>query len=189
MNWIQTKQALSSFRDYLVTQSRRNLSLRGIKSNSKLYKSIKGIVRLKRNRDALGRFSGGSMPALDIYMTQYAKYVDGGVKGTHDKDTDRNQKRYKFNPSKKAIDYDAAEAFVNRKRIRLRDSKGRFLNKRQTVRGIASAIHAKGIKRSLFLTKPFNRGYKKLVNNVAEGAANDITNEMVKQIKLRINGN
>lgn len=189
MNWIQTRQALNSFRSYLVSQSRRNLSLRGIKSSSKLWKSIKGIVSLKRNRNALGRFSGGVVPVLDIYMTQYAKYVDGGVKGTHDKDMDANQKRYKFNPTKKAINYDAAEAFVNRKRIRLRDSKGRFLNKRQTVRGIAAAIHAKGIKRSLFLTKPFNRGYKKLVNNVVDGAANDITNEMVKQIKLRINGN
>jgi len=189
MNWTQTIQALKAFRKYLITQSRRNLSLNGIKSSSKLYKSIKGVVALKRNRDRLGRFSGGSMPELDVFMTKYAKFVDGGVKGTHDKDSNANQKRYKFNPSKKAIDYGAAEAFVNKKRIRLRDSKGRFLNKRQTIRGIAAAIHAKGIKRSLFLTKPFQKGYKRLVNNVAEGAANDITNNMVKFIKLQINGN
>lgn len=186
MNWTQTIQALEGFRDYVIKQSRRNLSLRGIGSSKKLYKSLRGIVNLRQNRDSLGRFSSGFMPNLDLYMTNYAKFVDLGVKGTNDKDSDRGLKKFKFNPSKKAIDYDAARAFVNQNNIRLRTKKGRFLSKERTVRGIAAAIHSKGIKRSLFFTKPFNRGYKRAVKQIHEGAANDITNEMVKFIKIRL---
>lgn len=186
MQWTQTIQALEAFRDYVIKQSRRNLSLRGIGSSKKLYKSLRGIVNLRQNRDSLGRFSSGFTPNLTIFMTKYAKYVDLGVKGTHDKDSDALRKPFKFNPSKKAIDYDAARAFVNQNRIQLRNKKGRFLSKERTVRGIAAAIHAKGIKRSLFFTKPFNKGYKRYIKAIHEGAANDITNEMVKYIKLRL---
>jgi hypothetical protein len=183
MNWKETKIALLNYRDYVISQSKRNLSLRKM-GNSKLYKSLRGVVLNQRNR--LGQFTSGS-PELTFYMNYYGKFVDEGVKGTKDTDIDRNSKPNKFDKNKKFVNLSAVESFMNKKRIRLRGKDGKFTRgSRNSIKfAIARSIHQKGIKRSLFFTKPLLRRQKMYYDQIHEGAANDVTNHIVKLIETK----
>jgi len=183
LNWKETRIGLLNYRDYVIKQSRRNLSIIKMR-NSSLYKSLRGLVM--NSRDSLGRFSSG-MPQLTFYMNDYGKFVDEGVRGTNDKDINRGSKPNKFNSSKSMINLGAVERFMGKKRIRLRGSDGKFTkgNLKSLKFAIAKSIHQKGIKRSLFFTRPFDKKALKYDNQVHEGAANDITNHIVKLIETK----
>lgn len=118
-------------------------------------------------------------------MNYYGKFVDEGVKGTKDTDVDRNLKPNKFDKNKKFINLRAVEQFIGKKRIKLRDKQGKFTrgNKNSLKFAIARSIHQKGIKRSLFFTKPLLRRQKLYDNQIVEGAANDVTNYIVRLIE------
>lgn len=184
MNWTNTIAALTRYRDYVIKFSRNNLTRQGIGSSSRLYKTLKGIISNKFNRDARGRFTGGQFPSLTFFMESYGNFVDQGVKGTNDKDSNRMAKPYKFNKSKKMINLGAVESFIGKRGLRARGKNGRFTSKMSLKFAIAKSIHQKGIKRSLFFTKPLEKGWKRAVNDITAGAADDMTHKLVKDLKI-----
>ena len=66
--------------------------------------------------------------------------------------------------------------WVQRKKFQFRDKEGKFLSYEQTARTIIRSIWNKGIKPSMFFTKPFEKYYKKLPKEVTEKYALDMVN-------------
>jgi len=157
-----TKQVLEAYKKYVIQQARSNLS-KGNKNVSKeLYNNIKVEILFEKDYFLLG-FS----------MPDYGFYQDEGVKGADPSQVSKNAKikgqqapnsRFKFKtkrPPSKPL-----EEWAKQKNIRLRDAKGKFTKGSYKTIGIiiAKNIWARGIKPSLFFTKPFEDGYKKYID-------------------------
>lgn len=174
LNWERTRYALEEYKTYVIREARKNLQRNRMGRNTRLYKSLRGIVALKQNRDLRGRFGSGKQPQLTFEMNYYGKFVDKGVKGTKENAVN---KPFSFKKSKKMVNIGAIENFVAKKGIRSRKRKS-------LIFAIAKSIHQKGIKRSLFFTKPLERRKKRYTDKIAAGAADDIALEFVKQLKI-----
>jgi hypothetical protein len=161
-NLKEVKQVLKRFKDYVIQQSRSNLSKDKKNFTKGLYNSIKGEVVSEDNYSIVG-FS----------MEYYGQFVDKGVKGKDPSKVSPNAKikgqqapnspysfKSKLPPSKPLAEW------AKKKNIRLRDSKGKFKQGNYDTIGIIIArnIFARGIKPSLFFTKPFEAGYKKYID-------------------------
>ena len=73
--------------------------------------------------------------------------------------------------------------YVKRKGIQFRDKKtGRFLSYESTAYLISRSIYHKGIKPSLFFTKPFEAAFKRLPDDLVQAYSIGLE----KQIQLNI---
>lgn len=151
--------ALRNFAKYVVQQSRSNLS-KGKKNVSKsLYNSIDYNLEVNQNQFTLG-----------FIMDEYGMYQDKGVSGTQKKYNTPFKYTNKMPPIKPLADW------AKFKNIRLRDNKGKFKKGNYQTIGflISRSIFKKGIKPSLFFTKPFEQAFQNLPNQVTEAFGSDI---------------
>jgi hypothetical protein len=155
------KDSLNKFAKYVVQQSRSNLT-KGKKNISKsLYNSIDYDLTVSPNS-----FS------LSFIMDEYGMYQDKGVSGTEKKYNTPFKYTNKMPPIKPLADW------AKFKNIRLRDAKGKFAKGNYKTIGflISRSIYRKGIKPSLFFTKPFERSFKNLPDEVVKAFALEIEN-------------
>lgn len=153
-----TKQSLENFRKYVSSQARRNLT-RLDKNNSKgLYKRLDGVLNVSPNSIQLSWDLG------------YGNFQDKGVSGTEKKYDTPYSYKSKMPPIKPLSDW------AKRKGIRLRDEQGKFQKGNYKTIGflIARSIFRKGIKPSLFFTKPFEQAYKNLPDQLIEAYGLDV---------------
>jgi hypothetical protein len=153
------KDSLNKFAKYVVLQSRTNLT-KGKKNVSKsLYNSIDYDLTVSPNS-----FS------LSFIMDEYGMYQDKGVSGTEKKYNTPFKYTNKMPPIKPLADW------AKFKNIRLRDEKGKFAKGNYKTIGflISRSIYRKGIKPSLFFTKPFERSFKNLPDEVVKAFALEI---------------
>ena len=118
-------------------------------------------------------------------MEDYGKYQDLGVKGTRSGQSVGKkyygQSAREFKYTNKMPPPSALDRFTIRKGIAPRDSKGRFVGRSLKTVGyqksltflIARSIYAKGIKPSLFFTKPFMKYFKNLPDLIEQAVGND----------------
>jgi hypothetical protein len=142
---LETEKELKKFRDYVIKESRSNLTRLKKNSSKKLYNSLKGEYKLMANS-----FS------LYFSMEDYGTFQDKGVNGKRSVYTTA----YKFGtkmPPPKALD-----KWIVRKGIAPKDKQGRFISRKSLQFLIARSIYFNGIKPSLFFTKPFEAAYKQL---------------------------
>ena len=150
---LETEKELKKFRDYVIKESRSNLTKLKKNSSKKLYNSLKGEYKLMANS-----FS------LYFSMEDYGTFQDKGVNGKRSVYTTA----YKFGtkmPPPKALD-----KWIVRKGIAPRTKSGKFTGRTISAVGfrksiqflIARSIYYNGIKPSLFFTKPFEAAYKRL---------------------------
>jgi len=161
-NLTSTKEVLEAYKKYVIQQARSNLS-KGNKNVSKqLYNNIKGEILSENDYFLLG-FS----------MPDYGFYQDEGVKGADPSQVSKNAKikgqqapnsRFKFKTKRPPSSL--IEVWAKQRNIRLRDEKGKYKKGNYKSIGIiiAKNIWARGIKPSLFFTKPFEDGYKKYID-------------------------
>lgn len=158
---LRTQEALEDFKRYVIQQARTNLTKGKKNVDKKLYNSLQGFVE--------------KSPAgfrLYFEMEDYGMFQDKGVSGKKRKyDTPFSYK------NKKPPIGPLAE-WAKKKNIRLRDKQGRFKKGNYNTIGflISRSIFEKGIKPSLFFTKPFERAFKRLPEDLAEAFGNDIKN-------------
>ena len=152
-----TYQVLNNFKKFVVQQSRSRLSKGKKNVNGKLYKSIDGEVKVNPNS-----FS------LSFSMEDYGVYQDKGVSGT--------KKKYNtpFSYTSKRPPRKTLEEWISKRRFQFRDKKGKFLSYQSMSFLIQRSIFEKGIKPSLFFTKPFEQGFKKLPDEIVEAYGLDI---------------
>jgi hypothetical protein len=141
----ETLKALQKFRDIVVNEAKANLRSQGKDASGKLSNSIQGEVKEMLN-------------SIGVYfnMEPYGNFQDKGVSGTKRKFNTPYSYTTKMPPPSKL------DKWIVRKGIAPRDAKGKFQSRKGIQFAIARSIFYKGIKPSLFFTKPFEKAFKTL---------------------------
>ena len=161
LNKEETQKQLDKFRKYVIQQAKSNLSKSKKNSSKKLYDSINGVSKVNPN-------------SISLYfeMFDYGVFQDKGVSGLKKK----HNTPYSFKKGVASRQMLAnLDKWIVRKGIAPRDAKGRLMNRQGLKFAIAKSIFNKGIKASLFFTKPFEKAYKNLPNELISAYGLDIT--------------
>ena len=170
----EVQKLLDDFRDKVIKEAKQGLP----RDTGTLANSLKSYVKESPNS-----------VQITFQMKGYGWFQDRGVKGVK---SGKSLSGYRFGTGSgedggltKGINQ-----WVQRKKFQFRDKQGKFLSYEQTARTIIRSIWNKGIKPSMFFTKPFEKYYKKLPKQVTEKYAldmvnlfNTITDENFKKLK------
>jgi len=180
----KARRVMDGYKRYVIAQSKANLTRgrtsRGKKSShkvsGKLYKSLKGFVSSKMNRDIKGKFTGGSaMPSVTFEMAHYGKFLDEGVRGSKSNYIVNAKSPNKFRNGKKTVPVGPIRKWLKKKGL----SQGLAFV-------IARSIYEKGIKKTGFFEKPFNKRYKVTMRAYHNAIADDIQKNFANQITNRL---
>ena len=173
MQKAEVQKALERFRNHVVSVSKRNLTNGGKNVSKKLYNSIKGDVKAMPNS-----------LSLQFSMEDYGAYQDLGVKGKNSiSKAPDSPFRFGKGTGKKGGLTEGIKEWVRKRRFQFKDKKtGRFLSYESTAFLITRGIYNKGIRPSMFFTKPFEAAYKNLPNELVESFALDAQKLFDQQI-------
>lgn len=167
------KKAMEKYAKYVVQQARSNLSKGKNNASKQLYNSLS--YEVKQNRTSGGQFATGYN--AEFFMEEYGTYQDLGVHGVKSSYVENRKSPFKYTtkqPPTKAFD-----KWIKIKGIKGRDKKtGRFITDQSLKFLIAKSIKNKGIRASLFFTKPFEAGINKYGDEIAGGFADDILKQL-----------
>jgi hypothetical protein len=149
MKQSELQKELNKFRNYVINESQKNLSKLG-KDGGKLYDSID--ARVKANQNSF---------EMEFTMEQYGLYQDKGVSGTERKFNTPYKYTTKAPPPKAFDKWAVKKGLAPRKN-------GKFTSRKSLQFALSRHIFKKGIKPSLFFTKPFESAFKKLPNDLVE---------------------
>jgi len=160
MQLKDTQDALNAFGKYVVQQSRSKLTQSNKNVSKRLYESLGYELKVMPNSFSMA-----------FLMENYGEYQDKGVSGTEVK----YNTPYKY--TNKMPPPSAFSQWVVRKGLKgTRDASGRFVSRKGLQFAIAKSIFKKGIKPSLFFTKPFEEAFKNLPNDIVEAYGLDVEN-------------
>jgi len=160
------RDELNKFAKYVIQQSRSNLT-KGKKNASKeLYNSLDYDI---------SQSSGTT--SMSFNMADYGKFQDRGVSGTEKKYNTPYSYKSKMPPVK------AFDKWVVRKGLAPRGKGGKFASREGIKFAIAKSIYKKGIRPSMFFTKPFEAAFERLPNELVEAYSIGLE----KQIQVNIN--
>lgn len=164
-NKSYTKTSLEGFRDYIVKQSKSNLTRKGKNVSKSLYNSISGNVKVSANSIE-----------LDFQMEEHGLYIDQGVKGkTSSAKAPNSPFKFGTGTGKKGGLTKGIENWVKRRRFQFKDRQtGKFMSYEQTARLITRSVYNKGIAPTEFFTKPFEAGFKRLPEFIIEAYGLDV---------------
>lgn len=146
---IEVRKELEKFKNAVIKESRNNLKTMRKDTFGKLSKSLKGQVKVSKNSFE-----------FDFLMEEYGMYQDKGVSGTKKKYNTPYKYTNKMMPTR------VLDKWIVKKGIAPRNEKGKFISRQGLKFAIAKKIFYNGIKPSLFFTKPFEKYYKKLPNQL-----------------------
>ena len=158
---------LDDFKDKVITQAKSNL-----KSTGALKSSLRGYVKESKNSIQ-----------ISFEMEDYGAFVDQGVKGnkSSNKGNKQSQSPFKFGTNSSLIGKAKGgmsgimTKWVKQKGFQWKDKKtGRFMSYKSMGYIIARSIYSKGLKPSLFFTKPFEKYYNQLPDELMEMFALDM---------------
>lgn len=149
MKQSELQKELDKFKNYVISESQKNLRKLG-KDGGKLYDSIQ--ARVKANPNSF---------EMEFTMEEYGLYQDKGVSGTEKK----YNTQYKY--TTKAPPPKAFDKWIVRKGLAPRKN-GKFQTRKGLQFALSRYIFKKGIKPSLFFTKPFEKAYKKLPQDLVD---------------------
>ena len=141
---------LNDFRDNVIREAKKNLLSQN--TSGRLSKSLNSVVKESKNSIQ-----------ISFEMEDYGFYQDRGVQGTKGgKSLDGYKYTNKMPPPK------AFDKWNVKKGIAPRDKKGKFIKRKSLNFLIATSVFEKGIKPTLFFTKPFEKFYKRLPQELVE---------------------
>jgi hypothetical protein len=141
-----TKEYLNAFAKYVIQQSRSNLSKQNKNVDKKLYNSLDKEIEV-----------GANSFRLAFLMEDYGTFQDKGVSGT--------QKKYNTPFSYKS---------KMKRRFQFRKDNGKFMSYQSTAFLVRNGIFKNGIKPSLFFTKPFEKAFERLPDELIEAYGLDV---------------
>ena len=156
-NKEQTKKYLNDFAKYVIQQSRSNLSKQGKNVDKTLYNSLDREIEVSANSFR-----------LSFLMEDYGAFQDQGVSGTKRKYNTPFSYKSKRPPLKPITDW------VTKRRFQFRKENGKFMSYKSTAYLIAGGILKNGIKPSLFFTKPFEKAFERLPDELVEAYGLDV---------------
>lgn len=157
----EVQKLLDDFRDKVIAEAKQGLP----RDTGGLAKSLKSYVKESPNSIQ-----------ISFSMNEYGWYQDRGVKGVS---SGKSLSGYQFGTGsgQKGGLTKGINQWVQRKQIQFRNKEtGQFMSYEQTARTIIRSIWRKGIKPSMFFTRPFEKYYKKLPKEVTEKYALDMVN-------------
>jgi hypothetical protein len=160
-----TNKYLNEFAKYVIQQSRSNLTKGGKNNQKKLYNSLDKEIEV-----------GANSFRLAFLMEDYAEFVDKGVQGkTSSTKAPNSPFRFGSGTGKKGGLTQGIDKWVQQKRIQFRNKEtGKFLSYKSTSYLITRSIYNKGIKPSLFFTKPFEKAFGRLPDELVEAYGLDV---------------
>lgn len=167
-NLEHTQKTLEKFRDYVIQQSRSNLTRGGKNVSKQLYNGIKGNVKVNANSFE-----------LEFDMPIYGQFQDKGVKGSNPsaiKNGVQKAPNSPFSFKKSMISTKALDKWTVKKGLAERNKEGKFLSRKSLKFALAKSIASQGLRPSLFFTKPFEAGYKKYIDE-------DLINEFALDVE------
>ena len=153
-----TKEYLNAFAKYVIQQSRSNLTKQGKNVDKKLYDSLDKEIEV-----------GANSFRMAFLMEDYGAYQDKGVSGT--------QKKYDtpFSYKSKRPPLKPIQDWVTKRRFQFRNREtGKFMSYKSTAFLITKGIFKNGIKPSLFFTKPFEKAFERLPDELVEAYGLDV---------------
>ena len=159
------RDELNKFAKYVIQQSRSNLTKGKNNASKELYNSLGYEVS-----------KSAKSTSLAFNMADYGTFQDRGVSGTEKKYNTPYSYTTKMPPRK------AFDKWIVRKGIAPRGKGGKFLSRQSLQYLIARAVYKKGIKPSLFFTKPFEAAFKRLPDDLVQAYSIGLE----KQIQLNI---
>ena len=178
MELENVQKVLDDFRDNVIKEAKKGMP----RSSGALAKSLKSYVKESKNSIQ-----------ISFTMDNYGWFQDEGVKGKDPSKVSPNAKirgqqapnsDYKFGSKRYSGTWgkfvQSLAVWAKKKNIRLRDEKGKFKkgNYNTIANIIAGNIYNRGIKPSLFFTKPFEKYFKRLPEELLEKYGLDLENSM-----------
>ena len=156
----EVQKYLDEFKRSIISEAKRNL--RKQKTTGDLSKSLKS--RVKESPNSI---------EITFQMKPYGFFQDQGVKGTERGKSLSNfkYKKGKENaPPPRVFDKWAIKKLPQA----TRNSKGQFVSRKSLTFALSRHIQKNGIKPTLFFTKPFEKHFKKLPEEIIERYKLDI---------------
>ena len=153
------KKALEKYAKYVIQQSRSNLTKKKNNASKQLYNSLE--YRIQGDK-------------ISFLSEDYGEYLDKGVKGAKSTYPESSASPFKYTtkqPPSKVFD-----KWSIRKGIAPRDKQGKFVSRQSLNFLIARSIKNKGIRATLFFTKPFERGLDLYGDEIVAGYLEDKLN-------------
>lgn len=153
-----TKEYLNAFAKYVIQQSRSNLTKQNKNVDKKLYDSLDKEIEV-----------GANSFRMAFLMEDYGTYQDKGVSGT--------QKKYNtpFSYKSKKPPLKPITQWVTKRRFQFRNKEtGKFMSYKSTAFLVRNGIFKNGIKPSLFFTKPFEKAFERLPDELIEAYGLDV---------------
>jgi hypothetical protein len=155
------EEALEEYAKYVIQQSRSNLTKKGINASSNLYKSLE--YKIEKGK-------------VSFLSANYGVFQDQGVRGKNAYYSQSAESPYRFGTGtgKKFGLREGIAKWIKQKGIKGRDKKtGRFITDKSLTYLISRSIYDKGIRATMFFTKPFEAALPKFEDLMAEGFIED----------------
>jgi hypothetical protein len=155
----QIYKALDRFVKHVTSRAKANLTNKDRNVSRRLYDSIKGEITINSERTT-----------VKFFMEKYGDYQDQGVKGKNSSAKAPNSP-FKFGSGrgKKGGLTQSIQKWVEARRFQFKDRKtGKFMSYRSTAWVITRSIYSKGLKPTLFFTKPYQAALKNLPDELAK---------------------
>ena len=153
------KKALEKYAKYVIQQSRSNLTKKKNNASKQLYNSLEY------------RIQGDKIPFLS---EDYGQFIDKGVKGSKSTYPESSASPFKY--TTKQPPSSVFDKWSIRKGIAPRDKQGKCVSRQSLNFLIARSIKNKGIRATLFFTKPFERGLDLYGDEIVAGYLEDKLN-------------
>jgi hypothetical protein len=166
LNNKNTKEYLNAFAKYVIQQSRSNLTKQNRNSSKKLYNSLDSEIEV-----------GANSFRLSFLSEDYLKFIDKGVQGSNPSGIKNGVQKAPNSPYKfksKMIPTKVLDKWVIKKGIAPRNKSGKFLSREGIKFALAKSIALQGIKPSLFFTKPFEKAFERLPDELVEAYGLDV---------------
>jgi len=150
------KKALEKYAKYVIQQSRSNLTKKKNNASKQLYNSLE--YRIQGDK-------------ISFLSEKYGEYLDKGVKGSKSTYPESSASPFKY--TTKQPPSSVFDKWSIRKGIAPRDKKGKFVSRQSLNFLIARSIKNKGIRATLFFTKPFERGLDLYGDEIVAGYLED----------------
>ena len=152
-------KALDRFVKHVTSRAKANLTNGDRNVSKRLYNSIKGEVTINSERTT-----------VKFFMEKYGDFQDQGVKGKNSSAKAPNSP-FKFGSGrgKEGGLTESIQKWVEARRLQFKDRKtGKFMSYRATAFLITRSIYSKGLKPTLFFTKPYQAALKNLPQELAK---------------------
>ena len=153
-----TREYLNAFAKYVIQQSRSNLTKKNKNVDKKLYNSLDNEIEV-----------GANSFRMAFLMEDYGTFQDKGVSGTKRKYNTPFSYKSKKPPLKPITEW------VTKRRFQFRNKEtGKFMSYKSTAFLVRNGIFKNGIKPSLFFTKPFEKAFERLPDELIEAYGLDV---------------